>query len=1070
MSGQSRDVGIKVAVTSDVQGAAQIEAAFARLAPMIAAAMVKAQAAADAVEKPLARVSETAKKSELSLKGVASGLDGILSKIPGADVLGKPFSQGAEMIGKMGSQVTGLVSKIPGLSGLASALGPVAPILGPIAIGLGIVTAGVVGLTAVSLKLGAESSAAYATIAQKTGGTGVQLQSLETNIRRLANTSTQSMGEVASGLAMVSARTGQTGPALEGLTKQLMQLSKVTGTDMSANVANTTRMFGDWGIATDKQSEALDKLYKASQLTGAGTDQLSQKIVAYGAPLRQLGFSYEQSLAMLGKWEKEGVNTELVLGSMKKAVGALAEANIPLDGGFVALRDKIKAAGSDMEAFGIAKAAVGIRGASDLSAAVREGRFDFMELQKGIEGGSGAIKNAAAQSAGLGGQFKLMGNAAKAGLAPLTDAVFDIATKLVQQAVPAVQAFWSNIGDKLAPLAIRAKDALIPLIEKIGPVLTSAVTGVLPHLTNIGTLFGTVLIMMKPVADFVQANLQPILLTLAGVGIGAVIAAAVIAGPILMGLAASAWAVVAPVLAAAAPFVLLGAAVGLAVGYIVTHWEELKVSLQAAGAWVKEALDTVVATVIGWKDTVVATVHDLVEAAKMKVTSLWASLVGLFTGGVASVMDVARTLWDGLLTTWESIRVAVSGTVSGLWAWLQETWTNGVAFVSGVISGLAENMRAAWTWISTTVSGLVARLINWLRTSWGTAGTWLSGLLTRVANMFKAAWAWIRETVGGIVTRLVNAVVGALRWLGEKAAIIWERVQDLFSDAWTGIMGIFKGAAGGLVRGVGALFSKIAELAGKGMAAVGGVISRIFTAIVDKVKGLLGALGVDLGSIFTFGGGDDGPGFFENLTSGFTSGIQALMGGIGSIMAWFEAKWDGAKKKLQGFFAEKDDLKEEAKKDDPSYAGQDPGAGSGTDISGLAGGGSASAAKSYTAPDGMSGRESDGSEWYIDPATGKKIYTSGPKKNQQDARERGADAKAAAKGAKASKGSAAGGEDDPAVSAAKTAADTAARISEALQKAAGTLRELGRTELPGESVWGPKIAALGSSSRRFPSP
>lgn len=1141
MSGTSRDVGIKVTVTSDVQGAAQIEAAFAKVGPAIVAAMQKAQTAATAAEAPLKAVKEAAsnfdgsklaaqasaaakgveaiggvskltaaeltrtkavvdeaiakfkimgkdvppdiarlageikKVSDASaaadkavkpwtagLKGAASSLDGLISKIPGGEILGKPFSTGAKLVEEMSGKLTGLVSKIPGLSGLGSALGPLPAILGPIAIGLGLVLAGVVGVTAAALKLGAESSAAFATLAQKTGLVGPQLQGLETSLRHLAGTSTQSMGEVATGLALVSARTGQTGPALEGLTKQLLQLSKVTGTDMTANVANTTRMFGDWGIATDKQSSALDKLYKASQLTGAGTDQLSQKIVAYGAPLRQLGFSYEQSLAMLGKWEKEGVNTELVLGSMKKAVGALAEANIPLDGGFVALRDKIKAAGSDMEAFGIAKAAVGVRGASDLSAAVREGRFDFMELQKGIEGGSGAIKNAAAQSAGLGGQFKLMGNAAKAGLAPLTDAVFDIATKLVQQAVPAVQAFWSQIGDKLAPLAIRAKDALIPLIEKIGPVLTSAVTGVLPHLMNMGTLFGTVLLMLQPVGDFIMNNLQPILITLAGVGIGAVVAAAVVAGPILMGLAGSVLAIVSPALAAAAPFIALGAAVGIAVAYIVTHWEELKGYLTAADAWVRGALDSIGATFAGWGTSISESVSSLVALVTSKATALWDQLTGIWQSGVKAVLGWAASLWDGLLSSWEGIRVGVSGAVAGLWAWLSEAWTNGVAYVSSVVIALGQNLMAAWTWISTTVSGLVARLINWLQTSWGRAGTWLGGLLTRIANMFAQAWTWIRNAVGGVVTKLVNAAVGAFRWLGQKAAGIWERMQDMVGAAWTGIIGIFKGAAGGIVTGMGHMFSKIVELAAKGLKGVGSAIYRIFTAILDKIKALLAGLG--LGDIFASlmpdadGGG---AGWLDGIAASVGNAARSVMDGIGSVMTFFEAKWDSAKTKLQGFFDQSETLQDQADSQ-ATYSGPSGGGAAPADISGLGGGGaSGGAPKSMTAPDGMSGREADGSEWYIDPATGKKIYTSGPKKNQQDAKERGADAKAAAKGSKAGKGGAAGeGSEDPAVSAAKTAADTAARISEALQKAANTLRDLGRTELPGESVWGPKIAAI----------
>lgn len=55
-----------------------------------------------------------------------------------------------------------------------------------------------------------------------------------------------------------------------------------------------------------------------------------------------MGFSLEESAAMLGKWEKEGVNTELVIGSLRIAAGKFAKDNIPLRQGLLDTMAAIK--------------------------------------------------------------------------------------------------------------------------------------------------------------------------------------------------------------------------------------------------------------------------------------------------------------------------------------------------------------------------------------------------------------------------------------------------------------------------------------------------------------------------------------------------------------------------------------------------------------------------------------------------------------------------------------------------------------------------------------------------------
>lgn len=80
---------------------------------------------------------------------------------------------------------------------------------------------------------------------------------------------------------------------LQERSKQFINLSRITGTDLKGNIADMTRVFGDWSVAGDQQAGTLDMIFRASQTSGIGINALSQKVVQFGAPLRQMGFGLD---------------------------------------------------------------------------------------------------------------------------------------------------------------------------------------------------------------------------------------------------------------------------------------------------------------------------------------------------------------------------------------------------------------------------------------------------------------------------------------------------------------------------------------------------------------------------------------------------------------------------------------------------------------------------------------------------------------------------------------------------------------------------------------------------------
>jgi phage-related minor tail protein len=99
----------------------------------------------------------------------------------------------------------------------------------------------------------------------------------------------------------------------------MLNLSRITDTDVKTVVNDATRLFGDWSIATKDQGDALDYVFRVSQSTGTEVDKLMQLLVQFGAPMRQVGIDFETSATLIGQFNKEGVNTELVLASLRIA-------------------------------------------------------------------------------------------------------------------------------------------------------------------------------------------------------------------------------------------------------------------------------------------------------------------------------------------------------------------------------------------------------------------------------------------------------------------------------------------------------------------------------------------------------------------------------------------------------------------------------------------------------------------------------------------------------------------------------------------------------------------------------
>jgi TP901 family phage tail tape measure protein len=308
----------------------------------------------------------------------------------------------------------------------------------------------VIALGAAAVKLGQEFDEAFDSILIKSGATGDNLAQLSEDFKAVVANVPTDFKAAADAIGGLHARTGQTGEGLQALAEQMLNLSRLTGSDVNENVRATTRAFGDWSISTEEQSLALDKLFRGAQMSGSSVAELSQRIVQFGAPLRALGVSFEESVAMMAKWEKEGVNVETVAGTMRLALAKFAEAGLDPADTFNRLINTIESMEDPIEATQLAMEVFGKRGGADMAAAIREGRFAIAEYVEELENAGGIIKDTASKTDDAQQEMEKAWNELKVAAEPVVTVVFEAMQAILTASVPLMKDFARELSNVAA--------------------------------------------------------------------------------------------------------------------------------------------------------------------------------------------------------------------------------------------------------------------------------------------------------------------------------------------------------------------------------------------------------------------------------------------------------------------------------------------------------------------------------------------------------------------------------------------------------------------------------------------
>ena len=403
------------------------------------------------------------------------------------------------------------------------------------------VTTPLTGIGAAGVKAAMELDEGYDTIIAKTGATGEALQGLNDVADIVFGSMPVEMQDVGTAVGEINTRFGSTGEELENLTRDFLKFAEINGTDVNNSIRLVSRAMGDAGISSEHTSEILDKLTIAGQASGISIENLTENLAKYGAPMRALGLTTDESIAIFAGWEKAGVNTEIAFSGMKKAIGTWGKEGKNATEEFKKTLLEIERAPDLATATAMAIETFGQKAGPDLADAIKGGRFEYQDFLQLIQDSTGIVSQTFEEQQDPWDQWKTTINELKLAGAELGGVLIETLSPILQEVSGKVKEFsewFRNLDEdqKKTIVTIGLVVAAIgPLLVVLGSVLggiskiiggSQALIGIAvkggPKVFDVLKLVGTG---AKALWGIMAANPIGAVITVIGILIGAFIAA-----------------------------------------------------------------------------------------------------------------------------------------------------------------------------------------------------------------------------------------------------------------------------------------------------------------------------------------------------------------------------------------------------------------------------------------------------------------------------------------------------------------------------------------------------------------
>ena len=644
--------------------------------------------------------------------------------------------------------------------------------------------------------IGASFDEAYDTIRIGTGATGDAFESLKQSTKSIASAIPADMETVGTTVADINTRLGLTGDTLETVASQYLQAGNILGEEV--DIAATTAAFSAFKLEGDSVAAGMDTLFQVSQATGVGFNELADSVQKNAPALQNLGFSFEDTAAMVGLLDKSGLNADQVMGSLSKSLVTLSKDGEKPADAFNRVTGEIQGfvdAGDIAGATNLASKVFGTRGASQFVGALQSGKLNLDELQSSLGATGDTILGLGEETADFPEKWQVFKNQALIALEPVGDAIFSLGG----DAMGALTEWIKGVDFTAIATGI---ESVVDGAKSIWEIFANGnfdgnLFGLEEDSALVGFLFGLRDAAiglwenaLKPLGQWVADHWKDILAFFAGFGGSLIVAGLIALGGAIGGVIASiSWIPLA-----------IGAAVG-ALTWFFTQTETGKAILAAVVGWMVNTAWPAIQKFGQWvADSAVWLWQNALKPTWAGIQAVISAVVGWLAGtawplikGVwDAIAGAAKWLWQSVIRpVWEGIKLAIAVAVTAitvyinLLKWYFDKVIAPVAMwlwnkvMKPVWSGIQAAISAVVNWFKNTAWPIFSNVINWLRTKFEQFKLGLSIIWNAIKNnVINPVVSWFKDTAWPLISGVIEKLKAGFQSMKDRLKTIWDSVKN----------------------------------------------------------------------------------------------------------------------------------------------------------------------------------------------------------------------------------------------------------------------------------------------------
>ena len=527
------------------------------------------------------------------------------------------------------------------------------------------VSAAVAGIGVAAVNSAKELDEGYDTIITKTGATGKAAQELQDQMDTVFTSIPTTAAQAGTAIGDVNTRFGLTGQKLGEVSQTFIKFAEINNTDLSSAINNIDGIMEKFGIDASEVDGVLGVMTATGQKTGVSMETLEGALSKNGGTLKEMGLSLGQSVTLLGNMEANGVDTSTAMTALSKANQAAVKEGKSLD---TVLKDgisSIKNAKTQTDALAIATDLFGKKGATEMTQAIREGRFSVDDLNTSIGDYSTTVQDTYEETLDPWDKMTVSMNQLKQAGAELATELFETLKPVIDQVVEAVKSFtkWFN----------GLSEGQKQLIVKIGLIVAAAA----PLLIMLGSVISSIGSIISVGGKLIT-------------GFGKITSAISAGGGLISTITSLGTAI--------APFLIGGAIIAgiiAAIVLIVKNWDSIKKGLQNLWKGIKDFAGNVVKGVKDLGGKIATGIGDIKTAIGNKMNE---------------IKTTFGNAWGNIKTqfsqTWESIKGNVSNNIQNMVNSFNNFKTKVANVFGNILTAMTSPFKKAWEAITNFVSNI----------------------------------------------------------------------------------------------------------------------------------------------------------------------------------------------------------------------------------------------------------------------------------------------------------------------------------------------------------------------------